>query len=471
MTHDSLEPIVQQVLTTIQQSQFGHKTIVLAYSGGVDSQVLLHALATLKRRQVVNDPIKVIHVNHGLSTNADTWQKFTSQQANKYGFDYQCIQVNLRNTGKQGIEAAAREARYNAIYNNSPNNSVVVTAHHQDDQLETMLLALKRGAGVQGLAAMQQQRQLFVDKILLRPLLAISRTDIESYAHANELPWVEDESNDDQRFDRNFLRQSIIPLLQKRWPHINQTVSRSAKHCQQAQQLLDELAENDFEHVKIDHKILSVPDLMALSEPRLKNVMRYFIHRNQKLVPSVGQLEQIIHNVLTAKSDKSPYIQLSNYSLRRYKQQLHLCEKYNDVTGWVKQIDCSNLYNSLSLELPDNLGTLELQVIATDKGSDLEFEQTLNVEQTLFVLSMPENTQSVTISFNHDNPKCLPNYRQQRRSLKKILQELNIPVWQRQRLPFVIFGKDFAAALPLFVCKEYVASHSGNCLKIIWTKP
>lgn len=470
MTTDLLDPIVQQVLSTLQQPQLTQRPIVLAYSGGVDSQVLLHCLALLQGKQLISVPISLIHINHGLSVNAVQWQAVTEQQALNYGFRYQCIAVQLEPDSQQSLEALAREARYQAINQYSQENCIVLTAHHQDDQLETMLLALKRGAGVQGLSAMQSVREFCDNKLLVRPLLSVSRNDIEVFAARQKLSWVEDESNEDQRFDRNFLRLRIIPLLHERWPQINQTASRSAGHCQQAQQLLDELAQTDLVNVKISKRVLSVSGLLQLTPARLTNVLRYFIHLNKKLAPSSQQLEQIQTSILTAKTDKNPYLQLSGYSLRRYKQQLHLCNTFNDVTAWLHSSAIASLSEGEIIQLPDGLGSLNLTICKAGEGTDQLFCQALNDEQTLLRIAIPDDTEFMTIMFRHDNPKCLPDYRQQRRSLKKILQEQDVPVWQRKRTPFITFDNEFAAALPLFVCKEYVASNERNCLNIIWTK-
>ena len=249
--------------------------IVIAYSGGVDSQVLLHVLAKLSQKKQIKNPITVCHVNHGLSANAQTWQIFAQQQCLQLNLPLIICNVNVKAQKQQSLEALARDARYNALKTLNNAKSLIITGHHCDDQTETFLLALKRGAGLKGLSAMSQE-SLLGNHILLRPLLDVSRKTIVDYAKAHTLDWVEDESNTDTRFDRNFIRQRIVPLLTARWPSINNTIKRSAAHCLEGQDLLDELAEQDLAELKLTETSLQVSLLAKLSKARFNNVIRFF---------------------------------------------------------------------------------------------------------------------------------------------------------------------------------------------------
>ncbi|MDG1752546.1 MAG: tRNA lysidine(34) synthetase TilS, partial [Thalassotalea sp.] len=193
--------------------------LVIAYSGGVDSQVLLHAVTELKRQSCIEQDVMAVHVNHGLSARSKEWQSFTQQQCEQLNIHFETITVEIIDKPRTSLEAQARDKRYQALENISPSNALILTGHHQDDQVETFLLSLKRGSGLKGLSAMASESEFGGKKQkLLRPLLNISRENIVQYAKEHQLEWIEDESNSDTRFDRNFLRKEILPHLKERWP-------------------------------------------------------------------------------------------------------------------------------------------------------------------------------------------------------------------------------------------------------------
>ena len=271
---------IQSALLDCCQS-LTEQSIIIACSGGVDSIVLLDELARLRDEQLITQSLRVIYIHHGISQNADSWQAFVESACADRQLEFLAIKVTLE-VG-EGLEDSARRARYAAFAQQATKNSVVFTAHHQDDQVETFLLALKRGAGVKGLGAMQSQTTLTTahGKVtIVRPLLSISRQQIEQRAKALSLTWIEDESNADNRFDRNFIRNQVLPLLSVRWPSFNQTVSRSAEHCQQTQQLIDEVAKQDLTGCIDGDVRLKVDALLLLSEQRRNLVFRQFLKRS-----------------------------------------------------------------------------------------------------------------------------------------------------------------------------------------------
>jgi tRNA(Ile)-lysidine synthase len=435
------------------------KTLIIAYSGGVDSQVLLVALAKLKQQGYLSNAIKVCHVNHGLSPHADEWQTFAQQQCDHFSLPLISHQLNLKKQVQQSLEAIARDARYKCLVQSSTEPAIIVTGHHLNDQAETFLLALKRGAGLKGLAAMSASVPL-AQHTLTRPLLSISRADIVDYANQQKLNWIEDESNQDQNFDRNFLRHTVLPALETRWPSINKTIARSAKHCFEAQQLLDELAQEDLIDCQSSPHKLSISHLNKLSESRLKNLLRYFLSTHHLLMPSQQQLKQICQQ-LNADADKSPVIQLANCCLRRFKSELYLTNIYQDISLWEKTVDTGYLSDNevVNVHLPDALGTLKFSTKSVQ-------EQNKNAWQA--AIKKPMANQSVTVQFSHENPKCLPQYRQHSRPVKKVLQELAIPPWQRKRLPFIFYDNELIAVVGHFVCKAYVADNDDDRFIISW---
>ncbi|WP_085297671.1 tRNA lysidine(34) synthetase TilS [Cognaticolwellia mytili] len=439
------------------------KTIVVAYSGGVDSQVLLAALSTLKQQKQLTNPILVCHVNHGLSTNASAWQQFATEQCQQFELPLTIHQLALKKLPQQSLEAIARDARYQCLIETNVEPAFIVTGHHQNDQTETFLLALKRGAGLKGLSSMAQQTSL-AQHSLVRPLLAISREYIVTYAQHRRLDWIEDESNEDQTFDRNFIRHTIAPELFSRWPSFNQTLSRSVGHCQDAQLLLNEIAEEDFNKVSFSSEVLSIPMLLSLSALRFNNVIRFFLAKHDKLMPSSAQLMQITQQ-LHANSDKNPCVQIATYCLRRYQQKLYLTDNFVDVSEWSRKIGVT--LEDKKIELPDNLGNIQFSVV--DGESDIvNNDFAANDSHQYIDIIAPKAEQTVSVRFSHDNPKCLPHFRDKSRALKKILQEAKIPTWQRQRIPFVYYDETLVAALGLFVCKNHIPQPEDSKLTLVW---
>lgn len=436
--------------------------IVIAYSGGVDSQVLLHAVAQLKQNKALKQEVMAIHVNHGLSQLAGQWQQFAQQQCQLFDIDFCTINVNVIDKPRTSLEAQARDARYQALIDLSPNNAVILTGHHQDDQVETFFLALKRGSGLKGLSAMASESNLSKStQKLLRPFLQISRENIVHYAQTYQLAWLEDESNADTRFDRNFLRKEIIPQLKARWPNFNDTVMRSTQHCQEAQSILDELAEQDLSQCLVDQNVLSIAPLLSLSQARFNQVIRYLIKQHQALMPSQQQLQQLYLQLTEAGKDKNPEVKLGDVWLRRFKENLYLTENYQPVTNWRYDFDLALIDDGFAIVMPDSLGR-----VFVNSG-----EKPINEKQeTAFVLSLPESLHSIAIVFEHDNPKCLPDYRQQSRPLKKVLQELAIPPWQRKRLPLLFINNELAAVFGYFVCQPFSENKHQQKIMVHWQK-
>jgi tRNA(Ile)-lysidine synthase len=233
-----------------------------------------------------------------------------------------------------------------------------------------------------------------------------------------------------------------MPLLTKRWPSITSTINRSSEHCREGQLLLDELAADDLSVSLNDTKSLIVASLTLLSQKRFNNLIRYFLAQNKCLMPSTEQLAQL-YLQLNADSDKNPVVKVGDNVIRRYKGILYLTADFTDISDWHTDI----VFNDSKIEvlLPDNLGKLHL--------FKTTFEDATQGSQRIII---PKNGQKVTVRFNHNNPNCLPDYRNHSRSVKKILQELDIPVWQRKRIPFLYYDDVLVAAIGYFVCQNYV---------------
>ncbi len=242
-----------------------HRQLLVAFSGGLDSTVLLHQLVLL-REQDPSLTLRAVHVHHGLSAHADDWVAHCRQICQQWQVPLVVHRVTLARGGL-GVEAHARAARYQAFQDTLNAGEVLVTAQHQDDQCETLLLALKRGSGPTGLSAMAPS-SAFADSRLLRPLLNETRESLRQWALAHQLSWIEDESNQDDTYDRNFLRLRVIPLLRERWPHFSEAVARSASLCAEQEQLLDEILAAELASLVAEDGSLAIAPLTSMSSPR-----------------------------------------------------------------------------------------------------------------------------------------------------------------------------------------------------------
>lgn len=252
----------------------------IALSGGLDSTVLLHLLARLAQREAL-PPLSAIHIHHGLQAAADAWPAHCRELCVALAVPLQVEYVQV--VPGASLEQAARDARYAAFAARLAVGEVLLTAQHRDDQAETLLFRLLRGAGVQGLSAMPVSRGLGAGQ-LVRPLLSCSRAELLAYADEHKLAWVDDPSNTDERFSRNYLRRQVLPLLLKRWPQALLSMARSAVHLNEAGQLLDELAQQDVAAAEVVDEFtwltlpsLALPALRSLSEPRQRNALRYWL--------------------------------------------------------------------------------------------------------------------------------------------------------------------------------------------------
>src|SRR5215475_13022250 len=263
--------------------------VVVGLSGGGDSVALLHALVRIARSMSVRPG--AVHVHHGLSAHADQWAQFCAQLCRDLGVELTEVRVHVDRHSKLGIEGAARELRY-AVFKQQRADAIAL-AHHADDQAETLLMQLLRGAGVRGLSAMPALRMLdpVTGSRLLRPWLRLTRAEIRAYANSSGLSWVEDESNRDEAFDRNFLRAGVLPALAARYPGLRETLGRAAQNLRDAAELLDDLAARDARGA-VARSSLAVSALAALSPAGARNLLRWFLEQQDLTVASRDQLEE-----------------------------------------------------------------------------------------------------------------------------------------------------------------------------------
>lgn len=415
---------------------------VLALSGGLDSRILLHLMGRYLQAHP-EASCKAVHVHHGLSPHADHWAERCAGWAAEVGIGIEVERVSLALGKRLSVEQQARDARYAALRTHIESGDVLLTAQHADDQLETVLLALKRGSGPTGLSAMPK-RIAFASGWHIRPLLDQPRAAIEQYACEHRLDWIEDESNSDERYDRNFLRHQITPLLNTRWPGIRKAVARSAALCAEQEALLQELlAEQLSQAISADQSL----DIACLypdrpeSERRGKALLRYWFAAVGVKMPSQAQLDQVWHSVVLAKPDANPKVCWGDTEVRRFRQRLHVVQPWPDVSSLTVSVGLNE-----TCQLPPSLGSL---LLAESEGGQLR---------------LPWHDEPVSVRFEPAGLEVQPVGRVGKRKLKKLFQEYGVPSWQRRRTPLLFYGEELAAVAGLFVVEAF----AGKDCDLTW---
>lgn len=401
------------------QPDFISKRFVIAYSGGCDSHVLLHTVAVLKAQSPVLFPsLKAIHINHQIHPNSAQWAQHCVEVARNLEIPCQVININLNLKKGESLEAKAREARYQAIQSCLEENDILLTAHTQDDQAETLLLQLLRGAGVQGLSAMGVCK-VFGCTYHYRPLLSITRENIETASRFYNLSWITDDSNENLRFDRNFIRHQILPLLKTRFNGVVSTLSRSAQLCQEAAKLQEIQAESDFNEICVsDSNQINQVKFIALSFERQKAVIRYWIFKNNKPYPSKLKLEEMVRQMNNTRLDASPSIEWKRNVIRRYKQNWYLSDF------------------SLTKTNPLNF-TLE------------------KVQGSGYKLAIINNINELSIKYRQGGERCKPAGQPFSKSLKKWFQIFEIPPWLRDQVPLIYYQQILIGVVGYFICEGW----------------
>jgi tRNA(Ile)-lysidine synthase len=391
----------------------------IAFSGGLDSTVLLHLLAHLAKPQSL-PTLSAIHVHHGLQAAADAWPAHCQSVCDALGVPLQVVHVQVHPGAS--LERAARDARYGAFIEVTQRNEVLLTGQHRDDQAETLLFRLMRGAGVRGLAGMPRQRPLGKGQ-LLRPLLDVTRAELETYATEHQLSWIEDPSNQDRQFSRNYLRHQVLPALTERWPQAVATIARSAAHLSEAQGLLDELAQIDLAHARAvgEFDWLGLPSLdltclVTLSAARQRNALSHWLEPLTRLPDSDHWSGW--ENLRDATGDARPIWCLADGELHRAGGRIWW------LSGcWLGTPPTAGIWTdpSQSLALPDN-GVLTLT------GHIPAGPLRIRYREGGEIMALPER--------GH-------------RDLKRLLNERGVPGFARGRLPLLYQGEQLLAVANL----------------------
>jgi len=424
-----------------------YKTIHVGYSGGLDSTVLLHQLAHIDQ---LKNNISAVHVHHGLSANADEWQTHCELYCQKLSIPLTVSRVKFDSSAN--IEERARVARYAVFAECLDDHDCLVLAHHRDDQAETLLLHLVRGTGVDGLAAMPVSRTLAKGHVL-RPFLHLTREDLASYARTHQLPWIDDESNLNIDYSRNYIRQRILPLLRVKWPNVVNNLAMCADHCQEAKLNLHVLASLDCD--ELTDTQLSMDALPLHEHSRLKNVLRVWLKQHGIQRPSTRMLTSVMNDVILAAPDRVPSVTWDNVTIRRYQRVLYLETQCLNEIAHSKQcvIDRSEF---------NDRRDLNRQQAMTDKiwanfpsAMMLDDQICLQAIQSTVGLWIPAGSQ-VEVRYRQGGE--LFRWHGQTKELKKLFQQWQVPPWQRHRVPLIYVNHRLQAVV------GYAIADQGDAL-------
>lgn len=418
--------------------------IYIAYSGGVDSHVLLHLCASMPS---LKDKITSVYVHHGLQAAAESWPEHCEKTAAALDVEFKVLRVNACAASGQSPEEAARNARYTALKALLKEDDVLLVAQHREDQLETVLLQLFRGSGLAGLSGMPEQMQ-FGFGMLLRPFLNIDKQAINDYARQQQLSWVEDPSNQCSDYDRNFLRNQVLPLLKQRWPGIDKTVSRSARHCADAQGLVNEIAVQCFDAVSDQaDQTLIISQLHLQSFAHQKLVIRQWFAFVGLKMPSQDLAERILNEVVGADEQRVPLISTQDCEIRRYRDRLYCLPPV--VMHMQQTISWPSNQRSIAIGNRQSLSWIE-----SSSGIPAEHWQHAQIE----------------IKFRSGGEKISLPGRSGHHTLKKLFQEAGIPPWEREQMPLIYINGQLAAVGEQWISADFYAEKSAACIKLVWQR-
>lgn len=418
--------------------------IYIAFSGGLDSTVLLHCAVA----QLPINKLRAVHVNHGLSPNSRAWQLHCRDISGQLGIALVTRNVVV-SAGGQGVEQAARHARYQCFTELLEPEDVLLMAHHLDDQMETLIYRMLRGSGPRGLAGMPETRRLG-HGVLFRPLLGYRRDQLERYAVANSLAWIHDESNDSPAFDRNYLRHHVIPAIERRWPDYRQRLLRTAAQCASAGELIVERAREDL--ARLDPRqerlgfSLDLEMFSGLSFPRQQNVLREWVASKGMEPMSHSTPGAVFDDLLQAREDASPLVLWPGGEFRRFRGRLYLLPpdvgNSDDSPFHVKALDelCC-LSNGFALRFDKCRGEKALRISGTDR---------------------------VEVRFRRGGERCRPLNRPGSAPLKILFQEYGLEPWLRNRIPLIYVNGDLAAVGDLFVCDGSACEGDEEGVTPVW---
>ncbi|MDG0968924.1 MAG: tRNA lysidine(34) synthetase TilS [Porticoccaceae bacterium] len=420
--------------------------ILVGFSGGLDSTVLLHWLHTF----IAKDRLTAIHVNHGLSAHATEWQTHALQFCMALGVTCHCESVGVIPNGGD-LENRARQARYAVFEQRLVSGGILLLGHHQDDQSETVLYRLLRSAGPKGLSGIPVTRSLGCGHVH-RPLLSVSKLELKQYAAQESLTFVEDDSNSSDIHDRNFLRHRIMPILAQRWPDYLQRLTGAAAINLDTQELCRALAHEDLQSLEVRKErgglSLSLARFEALTAVRQRNVLRYWRPSHEYNGPNAKIIAEVLLSVIDAKIDANPKLIYQGTEYRRFSNRLYMLDAHRFSHAQPQAMD---EFDWCYDDVVDLGGHMQLTA-ASSLGSGLRVPP----------------TRMFTVRMRRGGETCHPVGRTHSNSLKKCLQEFGLEPWWRDKIPLIFVGPELVAVGDLWVCEGWQAKIDELGVNIHW---
>lgn len=430
---------LKQILSRSSQSV---TRLWVAYSGGIDSHVLLHRLQSM--REDLPDIAGAIHIHHDLSPNADHWAEHCRQVCQAMGLHCQITHVQVADG--EGLEDSARRARYAAFEGVLQAGDALLLAQHQDDQAETFLLQALRGGGPKGLAGMPELSVLGKGHVV-RPMLGISRSQIHDYAEQHGLQWIEDESNQDMRFDRNYIRHQVMPLLLERWPAAGRTLARTAAHSAGLVKIADELLQDELQGVMGSRaNTLSIQALQSVPQERAALLIRALCYQLQLPLPSTSHVQELMGKQIHASDYRQIHINWPGAEFRRYRDDLYILAPRPEPVqiGWQYAWDGHD-----ELIIPELEGRLSVHPAPEGVRQSI-IDKGLNVRPRT------------------GGERCQPAGDNHRRELKAIYQDHAIPPWEREQLPLIYAEDELIAIADIVISQHAVATAGEPAFQFVW---
>jgi tRNA(Ile)-lysidine synthase len=431
---DTENPVENAVMRFVHD--LGDRRILMAYSGGIDSTVLLHALS----RIVSPAQLVALHVDHSLNNNSSIWANHCAQVCQQLGI---MIHTTVQNCSMKAGEQEARDLRYRWFTKQVKVNDVLVTAHHRDDQVETIIYRLTRGSGLRGLVGIREKRS-YGQGDLVRPLLTVSRSEIYAYARSNNLVWITDPTNVDCSFDRNFIRHKLLHNIEERWPSSRTSIYRTAEHLRQTLSLLDEIANDDYEAIWEEasncrlgnHGRMNIDKLANLTEARRENLLRSWLDREGYRAPRSKQMDELWRQSQVAAQERTVLLQWKDAQFRRYQNCIYLLPQQStefqpEAVTWRPETRKS--FAALNVELSLNKrcnGPLRIRTAACDL---------------------------IELKWSRGQALLKPTGCQYRKHVRKLCQELHVPPWERWRLPLMYRAQLLIGMPGVCIADEFAA--------------
>jgi tRNA(Ile)-lysidine synthase len=440
--------VINAIANTLKEYDVANCSVCVALSGGLDSIVLLNAMRELAPSRKID--LSAVHVDHGLSSHAKEWSEFCADQCRKLGTVLRVETVSVDLGAGLGTEAAARVARYEVFA--KCNAEFLALAHHADDQVETFLIQLLRGGGASGLSAMPVERALANNgPRLLRPLLSVTRSDIDEFATQRALSWVEDASNADLAFDRNFLRHSLLPLLEQRFPAYRSTLVRATRNLADAAQLSDILGRQDLlssRDSEANCNGLRIADLKRWPRSRALNVFRRLFREEGLPLPRRAAVSEALRQVLEARRDAQVRVDFGDVSLRCYRGYVHLVKNIEVPPDWRAKWSGQE-----RVGLPEGLGELRLR---RARGAGLS-AQALQGDE-------------VSVGFRRGGERMAVSVDRPHRGLSKLYQDAGVAPWLRERTPMVLCGSKVVCVPGVGLAAEFQANPGEASFEVEWLR-